>query len=268
MKKYIPAILAFLLSLFVAFTPYIPYLKGFWQNMGDLAVVAEKLTTCISILFALLSAAFLMQITIFQNSFETIRSSVIKHLENDATIERVSSESFYADFMAKSKIAQNSVWISYLAPFPPDTPNRKERNKYYRDMLELIKSKGKTQINFRRLVRWSESNREWIREMIEELGKTPGFELAILHDINEESAMPLALSVQIIDGKNTWIVAAGDHEQKDDYRDIHIVSKEFGEYFKQYYNRLWNMSDVAKNASQGITSTGKSILDGTYRAKK
>lgn len=72
--------------------------------------------------------------------------------------------------------------------------------------------------------------------------------------------MPLSLSVQLIDSKQSWLVALETHEGSSRYRDIYIESEEFNAAMGTYYDRLWARAERLMNQGQ-LTPTGNSIIE-------
>ena len=76
-----------------------------------------------------------------------------------------------------------------------------------------------------------------------------------------DDIMPLALSVQVVDKDKTWIVAAGSHQTKQEFRDVYIEDEHVAASMIEYYDRLsWQKSVVVLDHGR-ITPEGKKMIE-------
>ena len=180
----------------------------------------------------------------------------IKSVFPSIKIKKIRDDEFYIQFLAEAKMAKNDVNIMYLSPTPPGHTNNRERSEYYKSMTSLIRKTNN--VRFNRIVRITQANKEWITNLLLQFDGSANVYIAGYKD-HETIDNPLALSVQIIDQKQSWLVAVGSHERQGAYRDIYIESNEFGEAIQKYYNRIWSRSDVLMNAGN-ITAAGRKLF--------
>src|ERR1051325_4828746 len=112
---------------------------------------------------------------------------------------------------------------------------------YYRQMHQLMRKRG-NEVRFRRLLRQSSGNEAWAADVVRKLVGIPRVDLALLKDLdpeNPDNAMPLALSVQIVDQSAVWLVAVQSHEQIGEYRDVVVEGGELPKVMQLYFDRLW-----------------------------
>jgi hypothetical protein len=174
----------------------------------------------------------------------------------ETRVRKLRDDEFYSQFLDAAKGARSVVNIMYLATYPPDDVPTDERQFYYSALLQLIKKRP--QVRFRRIVRTSAKNRSWVTEMISLLREVPNADVAILKE-SEREPMPLALSVQVIDGEKTWLVAVGSHERVADYRDLYIENRDVAATMQQYYDRLWGKATKLLDSGR-ITSEGHTFM--------
>lgn len=171
---------------------------------------------------------------------KTHESNLERAMGSQSLIQPLRDDEFYDNFQLAAKRALSKVFISYLDPHPPVAFNR-DRARYYRDLISIIKNNPTAQ--YRRIIRFTEANREWLLDLTDKLAGYPNASIAFLADSDEE-LMPLSLSTQIVDTQDTWLVAIESHERTDTYRDLHIRDSVFCRMMSLYYDRLWGKSTV------------------------
>jgi hypothetical protein len=163
---------------------------------------------------------------------------------------------FYQEFAAGIKLATDYVDIAYMAAYPPLETADEERRRYYAELPGLIRRRK--EINFRRVVRDSKRNRAWIVQMLNEMKNSRNFALAVVKD-DEAYEDSLVMSVQIIDGDSTWLVALESHEPKGGHRDLFLKGRIVAEGLRTYYDRVWGRGDILmKNGN--LTPAGEAYL--------
>jgi hypothetical protein len=133
---------------------------------------------------------------------------------------------------------------------------------YYRQMHQLMRKRG-NEVRFRRLLRQSSGNEAWAADVVRKLVGIPRVDLALLKDLdpeNPDNAMPLALSVQIVDQSAVWLVAVQSHEQIGEYRDVVVEGGELPKVMQLYFDRLWGHADVILE-SGNLTPDGKALVE-------
>ena len=256
-----------ILQLLMAFSPFIPYLNNAFPAAPTLKDLLDWEVTAFGIFFAILTTYIGVNLALYGREqderqdklLETIGAPVIRLLQD---------HDFYVDFLAATRKAKNQVNIMYLATHPPDHTKRQDRLRYYSDLIEVIKRSPR--VNFRRIMRDSPENRVWLAGLLEALAEreVPNADIAVLREAGK-SEMPLALSVQTIDADKSWLVALAVHEGGGEFRDIYVESADFNKGMRQYYERLWDRSEVlmsqgrlTEDGSKYISSTGKKSLIG------
>ena len=168
---------------------------------------------------------------------------------------------FYVHFRNAIERAEHSVWIAYLAPYPPSEVASRERKRYDDEILGLMKRREK--VSFRRLIRQSPKNDEWVAELLEHLRGRPNVDIGVLAcDLPPGDEMPLALSVQVVDGDKVWFVAAGSHQTTRSFRDVYIENSDVGTAMSEYYDRIWSKSVVVLDHGR-VTEDGLKLIAGS-----
>lgn len=248
---------AFILQIFLAISPFVPGIAGIWESSSPQEFYS-KLAVLIGIDFTLMTlAASLLFVKEFSD-IKALRQSVIAQLPG-VELRRLTADEFYDEFRVAVKSALQNVNICYFAPYPPEQVSTPDQSAYYRDLVKTIRQK-KT-VHFRRIIRDSATNKRWVGDLVKNLKNRKNAYIAVLHeDLTETIPMPLALSVQIIDGERTWLVALKTHEREGRYRDVFIRSRDFAEAMTDYYERLWAQSVVVLQNGQ-LTEKGRAYLD-------
>jgi hypothetical protein len=81
----------------------------------------------------------------------------------------------------------------------------------------------------------------------------------MLVDQDEDVAMPLALSVQIVDGVVAWLVAVAEHAGAPVYRDVAIENPMVVEVLNKYFDRLWSHSRIVFQPGYDEAQSGRAI---------
>lgn len=240
--------------IIIGLSQVIPLSAPLWKEFSS---DREILVNLLSLYFVIMSATIILEI---KDRNDEIKSSLLKFAEaskNQFTGKRIPDHEFYHDFMNEIRKATSSVNISYFSPYPPDTTTHSDRKEYYRKIKTLVKRSPR--VRFRRLVRYTDLNLPWIKEMLNDYNGVPNFDLAVIRDLEKSDVkMSYSLSVQVVDSSKCWLVAIESHENQSQFRDLYLESKEIGDSLNGYYSRLWNMSD--KLIESGVlTDKGKGI---------
>lgn len=248
--------LTFVAQVFLACTPFIPKTAGFWHAnspqdfynslAGFLGIQLLLLSTAVTVIVA-------KGVQDQEGGLSEIRSALPLTI-----VKRLTDSEFYSHFRSAVEEAEHSVRIAYLAPYPPSDVKYEDRRKYYQEILGLMKKR--TKINFKRLVRASPKNEVWVADLIRELTGKPNVELSLLtRDLPADLEMPLALSVQVIDGEKAWLVAVGGHETERDFRDVYIENQYVAGVLSDYYERVWQVSEKLLDHGR-VTREGSDLL--------
>ncbi|HEY1800309.1 MAG TPA: hypothetical protein VGG46_05175 [Terriglobales bacterium] len=232
-------IIVLVLELLLALSPFIPITAHLWHT-EDQSQFYAVLASSLGIQLLLLTASITL-ILLKESHDAAERLSAIRAAIPGATVKPLKDYEFYSDFRNAAEEAEHSVWIAYLAPYPPSDVASRDRKKYDIEILDLMKRR--TKVNFRRLIRHTEKNVPWAAELVTELKGRPNVDIAVLTcDLASDHEMPLALSVQVVDNDQVWIVATGSHQTKQNFRDVYIKDASVAAAMIQYYDRIWEKS--------------------------
>jgi hypothetical protein len=240
-----------LVEAFLAFTPYIPGVAGIWQRD-----FYNTLATLIGFQFVLLTAGIALTL---HGEFGPIGAS-IKDLVSRSpgtVIRRLRDDEFYREFLRAAEAAKHTVRICYFAPYPPMVGGSSDRLEYYRRMKALMASAG--HIRFRRLIRATQENKEWVASLIRELEGQPNVDLALVRDLPDSVENPLGLSVQIVDEDQVWMVAIRSHERVGEHRDLYVRDSSVAWAMSEYFDRLWQYGDEVLKTGL-VTPKGARLL--------
>ena len=177
-----------------------------------------------------------------QTNKSTSNFAELLQLHTPLQARRLKESDFYKEFLGNCTKANHYVKICYFSAVPPDHGAPSSRENYYKEMLRVMKHNSTTV--FKRIIRDSAANRPWAEQLAIQLANTTNCSIAILKDVDESHTMPLALSVQIIDGTDSWLVAVAEHAGSDMYRDLAISNTHVAEAFDKYFDRLWDLSTI------------------------
>ena len=241
------------LQILVPLSKHIPGAAGLWHT-EDPTKFYSAFATFVGIQLVLISATLLLFLKSQMSDVASLIESVLPKTE----VRRMKDYEFYQHFQAEAEQAEHSVRIAYLAPYPPMDVNYKDRKKYYEAILAVMKQRPK--VIFKRVVRASPKNDEWIIDLIRELEGRPNVDLAVLtKDLPAEDELPLSLSVQLIDNDKVWIVATGSHETQNEFRDVFIRNGDVAAAMEQYYERIWGFSEKLLDRGR-LTAQGEARI--------
>jgi len=234
MKKIIisPASGIFLIQIAIILTSVIPGLK-------QLFPASDLLKVEILVLLSFLYVAFIFshRSDMMSENLNEVKVALQKHTR----IELLSEEEFYDKFLFYvTNHAVNNVDISYMDIHKPRTSKKSYKKEYYEKITEFIKSNSR--ITFRRLIRNTEDNLKWVREIVEQLKGCGNFSLRVYDHADKDSREIATVSVQRIDNNFTFLVALGEQRPIEAKRDVFIQSEELARIFVRYYNQIWNSS--------------------------
>jgi hypothetical protein len=262
MKRLFIVLMA-LLEILISVSPFLSYVKqNIWANQTSVGGFASTLATYVGIQFLCLSALVYLVVL---DSNDQMKSKIddfellIKKY-TPLTVRPLKENEFYKDFLGSCVKANHYVSICYFAPQPPENGGSTERLNYYREMIKIMRNNPTTQ--FRRIIRDTPANRIWTRKLVSELLTPTNCTIAMLSDRNEDVSMPLALSVQIVDGTMAWLVAVSEHAGAPVYRDVAIENPTVVEVLNKYFDRLWGLSRVVFQPGFNETQSGIAIDGG------
>jgi len=258
------------LSAIAAFFPLLPGVKHFVPQNPTPKETLDTLITFLGVFITLTTVVFGAGITMSLGKSEANDARIdaflgeIREKLGLTSVKLLQDYEFYPHFRYHSEAAKRSVYISYFELTPPGEPGREMKQEYYRNHFELVRQNER--VAFRRIIRDSEPNKTWVRQIIEkELHDVGNAELAIYKE-SKSQEMPLALSVQIVDAVKVWFVAVATHGREREPRDIFIENCELGQMMEKYYNRLWERSEVVFRNGQ-LTAEGRAYMQGNARRK-
>ena len=173
-------------------------------------------------------------------------------------VRRLKEVEFYKEFLGYCVKAKHYVRICYFSPVPPDHGAPEQRKQYYKRLINVMKTNHEAA--FRRIIRDTDANRKWAAEMIPHVLNTTNFSLALLKDLDADKDMPLAMSVQIVDDRDAWLVAVSDHSDSPVYRDIAVENEILVEALNRYFDRLWGQSRIVFKSGDTVEKAHKLIF--------
>ncbi len=253
--RYLTLAILTVLNLFLAASPYIPYVNKIWAQ-PDLQGFYSTFATYVGVMFLLLTVAIAIVLIQEGQDLRAFREQVIERM-NGAVVKPTRDTDFYKDFAAACLTADFSVAISYFRPHPPEYGGRAYQNEYYKKHFKIVKDTPN--VTFRRLVRDTNENRDWIKSLLTGYQGKNNAHLAILKDRDAEDEMGLAISVQVVDEAKVWFVALKSHQPDGQFRDLYVENKDLAIAMKDYYERIWNLSVVLLRDGQ-LTNDGRDFL--------
>ncbi len=186
---------------------------------------------------------------------DTTRAQTEEALARAPIVKALRDDRFHDEFQVAARHAESQVWITNLAPSPDYFANR-PRKRYLSALARDIKNMPS--VRFRRLVRDTQDNQPWIAEMLKKFSGSSNIDIAMIEDSGDDEH-PLAMSVQIIDDSDCWLVALSGHERTGPHRDVHVRDPGFAALASRYYDRLWNKATLLMQNGT-VTARGEVIL--------
>jgi hypothetical protein len=238
-------IITFIAQLLLSISPFFKLVRNnIWAPQTSVSSFASTLASYIGVDLLLLSLLVYLLLADFKDktkmqigAFESLLTRY-----TPLTVTRLKENEFYKDFLGCCLKANHYVSICYFAPRPPQDGAPAERDEYYKTMIRVMRGNPDTQ--FRRIIRDTPPNREWAKQLVYDLRKTTNCSIRMLRDLDQSEDMPLALSVQIVDGTKAWLVAVAEHGSAPVYRDLGIENLDVVEMLNKYFDRLWKMGRV------------------------
>jgi len=258
-RKFLIAIFA-LLQIGLSLCPFVPFVRdNIWSAQTTVNSFASSLATYIGLEFLILSTLVYLLLEDFkaQSRTEINNFGALLQRYTPLTVRQLRENEFYKDFLGQCVRAEHFVNISYYAPRPPEIGGSVERVKYYREIAGVMRNNINTR--FRRIVRDTPANRQWVLSLIEDLVDTTNCSIALIDDFDETVEMGRALSVQIVDGKIAWLVAIAEHGGAEIYRDIAIENAEVTNMLNKYFDRLWQLSRIIFEPGYDLARSRRAI---------
>lgn len=233
------------LQLGLALSPFIPYVRdNIWAPQTSVSGFAASLATYVGVQFACLAALVYLLLEDFKSQAKSDIHGFgeLLHQYTPLHVRQLRENEFYQDFLGHCVSATYYVNICYFSPRPPEIGGSPERIQYYANIAAVMRNNPNTR--FRRIVRDTPLNRAWALQLVSELQGTNNCSVAMLPDLEETVEMARALSVQIVDGKITWLVAIAEHGGAELHRDIAIENPEVTAMLNKYFDRLWRLSRI------------------------
>lgn len=231
--------LAILGPIIIGISQLIPASAPIWSLLGT---EREIIVNLLSFYFLILGSTLILEIKEHRETTIAELGKIVDASKHHFIGKQIPDHEFYLDFLNEMRKAKRTVCISYFAPYPPDTTNHQDRAEYYRKIKKIIK--GNPKVHFRRLIRYTDKNKPWIKELLRDFSGVPNFDLAVIRDLEDANVkLSYALSAQIIDSQKCWLVAIESHENQNAYRDVYLEGSAISESMQGYYARLWNLSE-------------------------
>jgi hypothetical protein len=236
------------LQILTAMSAVLPGIKQIWGTSPNPVDV-------LAVNFALLSISVPIALGI---ELKPTREAIEQIRDSETQVSWLKALDFYPQFTSELKKARDFVDIAYLAAYPPQETIEEVRRRYYQELPALMKKRS--DVSFRRLVRHSQKNEPWIKQILKDMAGARNFALCVVED-DESKEHSLALSVQVIDNDKAWLVAVNSHEPRGGPRDIALLGNTVSDGLRHYYNRLWERGKVLMTAGN-LTDAGKAYVEG------
>lgn len=263
-KSWVVFIIVMLVEILLALSPFIPGLKDILKSALQTADPLE-ITVSLTGIYAVLVTLFLGA------GYASIRESLLRTqtgIENSLTaksaVKVLRDDEFHDDFLIACRRANSHVCITNLSPKPIYFDASEERKRYLLDLVREIQNKPRVQ--FRRLMRETSDNLDLAEDLLSKLQGVTNSHIALLSDSGKEDN-PLALSVQIVDDHDSWLVALSSHERQSSYRDVHVHDKIFTQALHKYYERLWDRGTVILDSGV-VTERGNQLVNSRAKRKR
>jgi hypothetical protein len=238
-------------NLVVIVLPWLPYVG----EVFDRWTVTEAAVVVIGVHASLLMAFLGIAYGSVNGHLKDMNGHISKALQERPEITALLASRFYEDFATACSRATSRICVSYFAPYPPTHIPDDDKAKYYRAHVDTVRKK--TNIRYRRLVRRTPENRNWVCTLMKELAGCAHVDIGLLEE--RQGDMPLAMSTQIIDHDQVWLVALETHEHSGHARDVYVRDKVFADMLSKYFDRLWHRSkQVMVNGN--VTNDGQQLL--------
>jgi hypothetical protein len=254
--------LSLLAQVVLAVSPFVPWVReNIWSAQTSVNGFASTLATYIGVEFACLGTMVVLFLFDIEqqgkNSTEQFRD--LLHQYTPLQVRCLKSSDFYKEFLGHCAKAKNYVKICYFARTPPDRGAPEDRKRYYLKILTVMKDNHEAV--FKRIIRDTDANRQWASEVVSYFAGATNFSLALLKDTESDDEMSLALSVQVVDDCNAWLVAISEHSDSSAYRDVAIENEILTEVLNKYFDRLWGLSRVVFKPGDSIEHAHRLIFE-------
>lgn len=255
--------LSVLVQLGLSISPFISYVRqNIWAQQTSVSGFASTLATYVGLQFVCLGLLVYLLLDDFKNQAksEIQRFGELLQQYTPLHVRQLRENEFYKDFLGHCVSANQYVNISYFSPRPPAVGGSRERVDYYDRIASVMKRNPNTR--FRRLVRDTPANRDWVLQLVGELEGTHNCYIALLGDYDKEIEMGRALSVQLVDDKIAWLVAIAEHGGAGLYRDVAIENPEIAAMLNKYFERLWRLSQTVFEPGMNLEDTTNALSGG------
>lgn len=152
-------------------------------------------------------------------------------------IKQVDIKEFYSLLGQHVEKAIKTIDLTIHQSFDPETPNFKERQKYFQKIDNIIMEK---KVRVRRITTINSIEKlELVKRWLKRYEKCSDFHLRYSPVSDEQVPMPL--SIAVIDNKTVLIsnIVRGCHVISEDNIDIYIEDAQLVDIFQRYYNKYW-----------------------------
>jgi hypothetical protein len=246
LTRLIILIVVFVLQVGLAFLGKIPYFRETLPSDPVQRQAVEATMTVVGLSLAAIGVANNLNAVLQEQAAEKMRRRIESALPM-VVIKKQRDDEFYLEFEHAVRTSESSVNICYFAPEPPTYDPDPARKRYYRKLESEMRSRS--DVTFRRIVRATEANRVWANNLAKTFSGRSNVSIALIEE-DLDAEMPLALSVQTVDGVKAWLVAIEAHNRKGQYRDVYIESDAFTDAMVKYFDRLWKRSVVVLDSGR------------------
>jgi hypothetical protein len=254
--------LSLLAQLLLAICPFIPWVReNIWATQITVNGFASTLATYIGVEFGCLGIMVALVLSDIRQQGKEATDQFREALRQYTPLQvrPLKENEFYKEFLGHCISAKHYVKICYFAPLPPQHGAPAVREKYYRTLPRVMKANPDT--TFKRIIRDTDANRVWAYALVSDLLTATNCSVALLKDLDASKEMPLALSVQIVDERDAWLVAVGEHAGSAMYRDVALENEVLVSVLDRYFDRLWNLSRVVFKPGDSATAAHKAIFE-------
>lgn len=202
-------------------------LDMFSYGLGFVSIIAT--------IFASLYSNYMEEIKNNQDIVFAKLDIINKYMKGGITYA-VSKEILYEKLSEFVNSASSRIDLTYLGDMPPGAYRKSTaRDIYIKTLSDVISSK---RILVRRIILYTEHNKEWIKSLVKKYTGNTYISLVI---ISEKPKLPI-VSVQIIDQNFTVLINLNQSDIILGYRDVVIESDELTSIFEVYYGQIYNSS--------------------------
>jgi hypothetical protein len=168
----------------------------------------------------------------------------------DVIASLVDRDEFYSHMGTFVGEASRRIDLMYQAPRRPESFRPSEQKSRY---LATLAEKAKGRVPIRRLIRLTNDNKDWLRELVDEYSGKDNCSLSVL----PESMVP-SISVQLFDRQRVVLVNLSESDTRMGKRDLIFESAALTETFEIYYETVFkSAAPLIENGRKHIANIGR-----------